>query len=441
MKKFIIFALVILQAIALFSGCEEIKNNEEVIDLAAETEAVEYKEPVIGIWVPPCIQLCGTQEETDEQYRKISEAGVNMIYTFNETGSKKWMEYVLNSCEKYNISVIVCLGLPQSEDDIPGIVKTAVKWKDYPAVIGYSMGDEPGAGRFRTLGKEYAALREAVGEDKLIMVNLLPNYASDDALGAYSDEDMTSYQNYLRLYFERADTDIVSFDFYPYMASENGTASQFRSMYRNFCDIASIGKQQNRDTWGFVQCGSWNGTRAPELAELRFLTHYHLMFGLKGYAYFLYSPPSATATSEGVFHGMITYEGETTEIYDRVKTTCAELKGMRGVYLDYNFAGLLKETLKDEYAERLTAEYALDGFKNIKNVSSKNVIVSCFEKEDGWGLYLVNSDTVSSQSVTVTFDSALEIKVWGSEGIEQMGSKKSITVKLAEGEGKFVEIF
>ena len=38
--------------------------------------------------------------------------------------------------------------------------------------------------------------------------------------------------------------------------------------------------------------------------------HFHLIFGLKSFSYFLYCQPDDKPGVEGVFEGMITYNGE-----------------------------------------------------------------------------------------------------------------------------------
>ena len=52
----------------------------------------------------------------------------------------------------------------------------------------------------------------------------------------------------------------------------------------------------------------------------------------------------------------------------------------------------------------------------------------------------MNCDPYYGQSATITFTGLTEYRVWGANGIEQMGAANEIEIRFAEGEGKFVEI-
>ncbi len=396
-----------------------------------------------GIWVTPRMKVGQTQEEYDAEYKKLKEAGVNMIYTYGETSSKKMMEKTLNACETNGIKVMINLSRISKESEIKGNLKLVETYDSHPSVIGYNMFDEPNTNMFELLGKEYAAIREICSEDKIIMINFFPNYASNAQLGV--EESENPYRAYVDKYFELADSDIVSFDYYPYRAKSSQDEKNYAGGVANMCEIIKAANDRNRAAWGFVQCGEWSGTRTPKLGELRFLSHFHLLFGLKSFTYFLYVTPINGETDEGFFKGMVEYDGTIRDTYYLVQQTTTEIDGMKGVYLDYNFRGIIQKNVPQSWKEKIIDEFDLGAFAPVNEITcsrdDSGVLCGCFEKDSGdKGLYLLNTDFYYNLSATVKFEKIVEYKLWGQNGIEQMGASDEITVEFASGEGKFLEI-
>ncbi len=447
-------ALATLCAFAVTGACDNKPSGDVTPDskkykateeeLLAEYEATPYKEPVRGIFITPRIKASASQEVFDEEYAKVKAAGINMVATYQEANAKKFLEKTLTACEKNGLKVILSMNRITNEKQIDGIVKIVKVNNDHPAVIGYNLFDEPSADNFELLGKEYERVKEAAGPEKVVLINFFPNYASAEqcAVPAEGEDGLSYYQTYLKRYYDVAFSDIVSFDNYPYRAKQSNDVKNYARMISNFCDIAKTASDHGLGAWGYVQCGEWAGTRTPNKEELRLLTNIHLLFGLKGYSYFLYVTPVDGETAEGFFQGMVTFDGEPTERYHNVHETIKESNGMKGVYLDFDFKGLMYNSIDESWVENIPDYYNLKDFAGVKKISSEGaVLAGCFEDSNGRkGLYVVNCDTFLSTPVTLTLSDISKYKIWTPEGLSGMGADSEIQLKLDPGAANFVII-
>jgi hypothetical protein len=139
---------------------------------------------------------------------------------------------------------------------------------------------------------------------------------------------------------------------------------------------------------------------------------------------------------------MLTYGGERTEIYDRVKANNEALDGLRGRYLDYDLKGFLTANLSSGYAAAIADGLKLDGFGPLVASESKyNLLIACFENEAGeQAYYVLNFVPGLDNTVTLDFGEGTAFTLWGAGGIEQMGECRTLTVELLGGEGKFLEM-
>lgn len=408
------------------------------------TEHVPFIEPMLGAWVTPLPHLMTTQGEADARYAEVRESGINMVYSFGgEIHNPEHRDRMLHAAEKNGVRVMIELDRITDAGGIEANLELVKATMNHPAVIGYNMYDEPNAALFPVLGEQLRRIREIVGEDMLIMCNLFPNYASETQLGISGEKDgMTPYQQYIDRFMSEVGSDILSFDFYPFHTDTGKDSDKVKAMLTNFSDIALCAQKYGVPTWGFVQNSSWSGTRVPNEDELRFLTHFHMIFGLQSYSYFLYCQPYNVATGEGMFKGMLTYDGDHTEIYDRVKFNNEALAGLRGRYLDYSLKGFLTANLSKGNTDSIADELKSESFGPLVSAESKyNLLIGCFENEAGeQAYYVLNFAYGLHSTVTLDFGSGAAFTLWGSNGIEQMGDQKQITFDLLPGEGKFIEM-
>ena len=408
----------------------------------AATESVENIELMLGMWVTPRPHLMTTQEDADARFAEIKESGINMVYSFGESNDAALLDRMLKAAEKNGVKVMIELWRVADESTIEANLALVEQTKNYPAVLGYNMYDEPNASVYSLLSQQYEKIRAVVGEDKLIMCNLFPNYAKDSQLGISSGNDgMTTYQVYLDRFMSEVKSDILSFDHYPFKASDTQDQNKVKEMLKNFSDIVLCAQKYDVPTWGFVQNSSWSGMRIPNDDELRWLSHFHLIFGLDSYSYFLYSQPYNVESSEGFFEGMLTYDGERTEIYDRVKANNEALAGMKGRYLAYDFKGVNVSKMSSGYKASISKELYLENFGPLTGVDgTHNVLVGCFENEECVAYYVMNFNYRFENTAILDFGDGADFTVWGADGVESMGNAKKLEIDLLPGEGKFIEM-
>ncbi len=394
-------------------------------------------ELMIGAWVTPRPHYTATQEEADAQYALMKEAGINMAYSFGDTGDRAHLDRILNAAYKNGVSIIIDLSPTVFESNISANLETVLFTKDYPAVIGYHMQDEPNATTFEVLGLEYDAIREIVGDDKIILCNLYPNYAKPAQIGISAADGLTAYQNYLDKCMRLTHSDILSFDYYPYKLNSTRTPG----FLENLSDVALCGKKYQAPTWGFIQSAKWEGMRLPHEGELRLNSHLCLAFGLDSFSCFVYAQPAPDGTDKNYF-GPIDYEGNKTEVYPLIQQNNLALAGMQGRYLEYELEGICVSNLKNTYVTRIPEALTLEKVGSLsKTDSSQNVLISYFKNEAGEdAYYLVNMDYNKSNTVTLHLDQVSDYTLWGADGIEQMGGQKTISFDLLPGEGKFLEM-
>ena len=58
----------------------------------------------------------------------------------------------------------------------------------------------------------------------------------------------------------------------------------------------------------------------------------------------------------------------------------------------------------------------------------------------GTGYYVLNYDLFNDNSVTLTFRQNTPYTVWGPDGIEAMGTAKTVTLRIEPGDARFVEL-
>lgn len=433
-----LLSFLLALTLLLTTGCDLFKSEKER-EMAKVYKATKNTSLLTGIWVPPVASLIKTQSKANKRYAEVADAGINMAYTlFDEMADPKLMQRVLDAAQKNGIKLMVSLVAGNEEASLKIVNAT----KDHPAVLGYNMGDEPGGAAFEELGRLKEKIRAIVSEDKIIMCNMLPNYAPGSAYGVEADEEFNIYEKFLDVYMQTVKPDVLSFDHYPFTSDKGNDQGRISLMIENLCDIRNTGVKYGVDTWGFVQNSSWAGMRIPDANELRFVTNLHLIFGLKSFSYFLYCSPSDTPGVEGTFTGMITYKGKKTDIYKRVQKQNEELNAMKGVYLNYDHKGFVLHNFDWVHEFYLSDCEIYEKYKELSSVESEgNVLIGCFDKDGQTGLYVMNFDYTKGTTVKLNLEKDIDYRVWGAKGLEQMETGNAVSISLRPGEARFIEIF
>lgn len=154
--------------------------------------------------------------------------------------------------------------------------------RHHPAVFGYYLRDEPPASYFPGLATVAGIIKEK-HPGAWPYVNLFPNYATPDQLGA------KTYDDYVQKFVDVCKPPILSYDHYAILEG-NG----FRPEY--FANLEALHRASIKYHTPFGQivlsvgCLSY---REPTMTDMRFQVYTSLAYGAKGLAYFKYFTPGA----------------------------------------------------------------------------------------------------------------------------------------------------
>lgn len=431
--------ILIMLTMICGTGCDSIGQRRTLKKIYKEYEGNTL---LLGGWVTPRGEFVQTAEEADARYKELADAGITMMYTFDDADDPERLNRIMDAAEKNGIRLVIHL----NSDDFNKSVEIVNMTKDHPAVIGYNLKDEPPAYLFNGLGSLRRKVSNIVGDDKIVMINLLPNYASDGQLGVNPQDGKTSYQVYIDQSMKTVGSTLLCTDYYLFHsnpASDNDVLSGF---FRNIFDLRNAANEYEVDLWGFLQNSGWGGMREPNKAELRFSAHVNLAFGVKCLAYFLcWNPHKDSVKGDGKYDptSMISYDGKITDNYYLVQSVNKELHAMKGVYLDYEHKGIIMYEKTPKIKSNISEEYLIESFKELVSVKgTKNTLIGCFEKEGQTGLYAVNCDysKKGDNKVSLKLDGKHTYRIWSREGLVKQKTSDNISFKLLPGEGVFIQI-
>lgn len=405
------------------------------------TKMIDHEYP-LGAWIPPLPEILSTQEEVTARYAEAKAAGINLINATFEYATPGALERCLEAARVNGQKVMI--GMPHENEDT--CIELVRSTKDHPAVIGYTMKDEPTQEHFAQLGGLRDKLRAEAREDQFVMCNLLPNYFTPWDEEPNPETGMTTYQKYLKDYMDIVRPDCLSLDHYPLAIDPAADPALLKCFLKNMTDIRNYGDKYGVETWGFIQSSGWNDRREPSLDELRFVINMHLAFGFKELTYFLYWQPwePGRACDGYDYTGMITYQGEKTPVYDRALSIDKEWKAMGTAYLDYDCEAFILNNIEAAVAEGMANEQVADSFGSVASIQSEGkMFTGCFDNAKGSeGYFIVNFDYKGQENSSAQLQLTVPklVKVWGKGGLEQELQTTSVNIEMGPGEAKFIEI-
>ncbi len=151
----------------------------------------------------------------------------------------------------------------------------------HPAVLGYSLRDEPHSALFPGLGTMASLIRE-MAPSKWPYINLFPDYASADQLGT------ATYAEHLEKFIEVCHPDIISYDNYSLM--DDGSLRE--NYWTNLEAIRHACQKHHLVFWNIVLSVAHFSYREPGAADFRFQAYTTLAYGGRGLSYFTYFAPA-----------------------------------------------------------------------------------------------------------------------------------------------------
>ncbi|MBN1250074.1 MAG: hypothetical protein JXC32_20585 [Anaerolineae bacterium] len=244
-------------------------------------------------------------------------------------------------------------------------------YADHPALYGYMLTDEPHLRDFEKLAALTAAFRQRDPE-RVPYINLFPNYASAEQLGALS------YEAHVAAYLDTVRPPVLSYDHYALM--EWGDRPEY---FENLEIIRRQALRAGVPFWNIILATPHFSYRDPSPADLRWQVITTLAYGGKGLAYFTYW----TLDVENYRDGIISMYGERTPKYAVVQQLNRELHRLGPHLLK------LTSTRVAHWPDAPQGATVLDGEGLVTSVEGGAFVVGEFvgEAGDGW-VMVVNRD-------------------------------------------------
>ena len=287
-------------------------------------------------------------------------------------------------------------------------------YKDYPALFGYHIIDEPAPAMCEVLGKVREQIT-ALDPYHESYINLFPNYAFPGIAG-----DMP-YDVYVDDFMRIVKPEILSYDNYHYIkgdaiegaSTDESDSMAIRAAYKKidrpgFIDnlevIRAKGIEYDTPYMAIVLVVEHGCYRYVTESEMRWDVFHALAYGCSRLCYFTYWTPGVDGASYDAFwkwkEGMISKEGDKTEHYYMVQNINRELYPMGQQLLGRKSLGVFYTNTPPE-----TLTKAFDSYGAVKSIEGDDVTVGFFE---GNMALIVNRSTEDECEITLSTDSVME---------------------------------
>lgn len=367
---------------------------------------------VIGFWVEPPFD-----GRAEARYREVADAGFNTALAgFSDAEPAAFIRVM----RKFGLRAI----LSPRGDNVSA-------WPDDPAIEGYSLQDEPNARDFPRLRTRVDAIRrERPG--RLAYINLFPNYASADQLGA------PTYEEYISRFVRDVDADVLSMDHYPIFRPE----ADGRDRYcENLATMREHSLRAGVPFWNFFNVMPYGPHTDPTEAQLRWQIFASLCYGAKGVLYFCYFTPQGGEFPKG--GAIIATDGTKTRHYAQAQRLNAILKNYGPILMRLTSAGVFRVRPGDEPALALKGSGLLD-IKRDSGDPPGDYLVGAFRHDDGRRAVMIqNYRFAYSAWPTVVFDAPVNAvrEIDPATGREipvrdESPDRAGLQLSLADGEGR-----
>ena len=434
------------------------------------TGSFETKMPIAGFFGPSSSykgikadgeEYVAASTINEEIYRQIADAGINLItYGLDDysgsLGNRESVIRQLELCEKYGISMLV------QDSELLRLAKEGKNLEDrlalyrqYASFAGIFITDEPESKDYfdlETVRKTWPDHKKKKLLADFIQVsqrlNELPGIIGYINLLPYKEVygEISHYQKYLEEYCSKLHGKMLSFDEYPFY---DGNA---RELVLNLDMHCIAARKYNLPFWSHIQAGSHFNDGAQELttvndspteAQMDWNINVCLAFGTKGIQYFtLLQPYYYALAPEGKLdaerNGLIGMNGVPTKWYDYAKKMNQYIGKIDRFLMNAKNEGVLvsgQASIDTEGCQSICSTYR--EVSSVESSSLAGAMTGCFDYQGRTMLYVVNYDTTSSATVTVSFVNEQEYVATDSEGT-RTGKGRHFTTNMCAGEAILV---
>jgi hypothetical protein len=284
------------------------KHNPPLSVLTISRAKVRAKIPIIA-WI-------GVLQEytTIERYREMSEAGIteNIVPFSNITS----MQAALDIAQKTNIKLYIwCPEMTSAPEE------TVRRFMNHPALAGYYLQDEPNSANFAQLSTMVKKIK-SIDSKHACYVNLLPNYADNNQLGA------GSYEEYLERFMSEVPVQMLSFDHYPIIGRQKLDIRP--EWFSNLEIVSKIAKKFRKPFWAFALSTEFPPYPSTTLSGLRLQIFSNLAYGAQAIQYFTYW--TVDDPGRGDRNAPITNTGDKTPVYAMIREVNKEVKSVSNIF-------------------------------------------------------------------------------------------------------------
>ena len=321
------------------------------------------------------------------------------------------------------------------------VVKAVVdEYEGFDNINGWDIYDEPENSDFEILGKIVEAFRK-YSPDKETVINLFPNYAMPEQLGA------PDYENHLNEYVRIVNPDFISYDHYHFMGRETADVKSDDSglsrrdilirenahkeadregFFENANAIRKKGLESGLEQMLIVLLKEHGPYRNLTRAELFWEVNMCLAYGFKRISYFTYWNAVWTDFWRPM-NAMCNRDGSKCQHYFDAQHINRQIMPIGEYLFDRKSVGIFHTDLTEKGATLFC------GFGGIQKIDGECGVIGFFD--DG-SAYLVNRDFVGERSFTVH----AEKDIFLYENGEFINKGHTLTLTLPAGEGVLIKI-
>jgi len=323
-----------------------------------------------------------------KQLKELKTAGITKLIGIepSQTSANNFAAW-LDRVYSYGISVVVDL---RNWDGT-----TVPAYANHPGIIGFLMYDEPSADDFDDLASLKRKFDSVMPADKLFYVNLLPENASNTALGGSIMDELTGVDydaDYVAAFLSKLNVEVLSWDNYSLLEG-NGIRTDY---YHNFEIMAS----KNVPMW-YTMLSAGHGTTAtsyatPTAEELRWQMAVAMTYGVQNIDHYIYS------SHESDYSCMVEYGTlNPTDLYYEIKDVDNEYLAWGNIFMAYNWVGVAgkKAGSSSTMLDMLNNNINLGDHGISAVATSQDILVGVFENGGNKAYMVTNAGSAGSKSV------------------------------------------
>jgi hypothetical protein len=261
---------------------------------------------------------------TAERFAEVKEANFTLAFPTCGSMTVEQNRKMLDYCQSVGLKALIMdgrmvhtiSGNANAKRDLDAMIKD---YADHPALFGYHIVDEPGAGAFEGLAEVIAYLKEKDPKHPGF-INLLPTYARDfNALGT------KTYEEYVRKFAQVVKPAMISYDHYHF--TNSGDRADF---FENLETVRKVSLESGIPFWNIVLVTQHFDYRNLTEPELRYEAMQTLAYGAKGLLWFTYWAPPLPENPGNWSHALIDKDGKRDPHYEMVKQINADVLAFAG---------------------------------------------------------------------------------------------------------------